>query len=152
MGRNNHSACAALGPRSAAGCSNFLPRTAFLSRPAVSAQVSLRHWTRQLWSGSHNLVYHKLQTIYQKYFRRNRDTQSKSDKDLIRFDKLDTRTSAPVYGSYSARDHENRWLKKQHSTESGSFISHAEKSISESYNTYNSFPYKEVGSNYSSKH
>ena len=99
---------------------------------------------------------------------------SHRNKELIRFDKLDTRTSAPVYGSVSVRDHEK---SKEHKiisidpslvgglkniksivsnavesihnksrfsdSDGNSFLSH-EKSISESFHTYNSLPSKEI--------
>lgn len=58
-------------------------------------------------------------------------SRKENDKELIRFDNLDrSRTSAPVYGSKSARDHEIR-IKKPRKTKKSSVRDNTRKNITE---------------------
>lgn len=92
----------------------------------------------------------KLKEI-EKSYPNKKDTGFQYDKEPFRFDKLDLRTSAPVYGSVSVRDHENRNQMKGNRSNiidkmkgglSDSEYSH-DKSMGDSFQTYNSFPTKE---------
>ena len=76
---------------------------------------------------------HREQTdITPKHSHNNTSQEHGSEKDhnLIRFDKLDTRTSAPVYGSKSVRDHE--YNERTATSEFDTAMSHNESEDTES--------------------